>query len=100
MMQGVSQIPESIPLTQDFGYFVGAYLAEGMSNTTQINITNNDQEFFDPIKRVLAEWEIGHHTVCEERDCEKTGIKGTTTSLVIHSTLLAQVFKTLFGRLS
>ena len=100
MMKGVSQIPESIPLTQDFGYFVGAYLAEGMSNTTQINITNNDQEFFDPIKRVLAEWEIGHHTVCEERDCEKTGIKGTTTSLVIHSTLLAQVFKTLFGRLS
>ena len=100
MMQGVSQIPETLPLTQDFGYFVGAYLAEGMSNTTQINITNNDQEFFDPIKRVLAEWEIGHHTVCEERNCEKTGIKGTTTSLVIHSTLLAQVFKTLFGRLS
>ena len=100
MMKGVSQIPETLPLTQDFGYFVGAYLAEGMSNTTQINITNNDQEFFDPIKRVLAEWEIGHHTVCEERDCEKTGIKGTTTSLVIHSTLLAQVFKTLFGRLS
>ena len=100
MMKGVSQIPDSIPLTRDFGYFIGAYLAEGMSNTTQINITNNDQEFFEPIKRVLDSWEVGYHTVCEERNCEKTGIKGKSTSLVIHSTLLAQVFKSLFGRLS
>jgi DNA-directed RNA polymerase beta' subunit len=100
MMKGVSQIPESIPLTREFGYFVGAYLAEGMSNDTQINITNNDFNYLEPIKTLMDSWCIGHHMVCEERNCEKTNIKGLTTSLVIHSTLLAHVMKSLFGRVS
>jgi DNA-directed RNA polymerase beta' subunit len=96
----VSQIPEDIPLTQEFGFFAGAYLAEGMSNNTQVNITNNDHTYLQSVKSLMDSWNLGTHLVSEERDCVKTGIKGTTTSLVIHSTLLATLMQKLFGRVS
>ena len=96
----VSQIPEDIPLTQDFGFFVGAYLAEGMSNSTQVNMTNNELAYLEKVKLLMDSWNVGTHTVCEERESAKTGIKGTTTSLVIHSTLLATLMQKAFGRVS
>ena len=96
----VSQIPAEIPLDESFGFFVGAYLAEGMANTTQVNITNNDMPYQEKVSKLMAAWNVGTHTVCEQRNCEKTGIKGTTTSLVIHSTLLATLMQKLFGRVS
>jgi DNA-directed RNA polymerase beta' subunit len=96
----VSQIPEDIPLTQDFGFFVGAYLAEGMSNSTQVNITNNDMTYLEKVKGLMDSWNVGTHTVCEERESAKSGIKGTTTSIVIHSTLLATLMQKAFGRVS
>ena len=96
----VSQIPEDIPLTQDFGFFVGAYLAEGSSNTTQVNITNNEITYLEKVKGLMDSWNVGTHTVCEERESAKSGIKGTTTSLVIHSTLLATLMQKAFGRVS
>jgi len=96
----VSQIPEDIPLTEEFGFFAGAYLAEGMANTTQVNITNNDVSYLNRVNSLMQSWNVGTHTVCEERSAEKSGIKGTSTSLVIHSTLLASVMQKLFGRVS
>jgi len=96
----VSQILDEIPLTREFGFFVGAYLAEGMSNTTQVNITNNDTPYLDKVDALMAEWNVGTHRVSEERHCKKTGIKGHTTSTVIHSTILAMLMQRLFGRVS
>ena len=96
----VSQIPEDIPLTQDFGFFVGAYLAEGSSNATQVNITNNELAYLEKVKGLMDSWNVGTHTVCEERESAKSGIKGTTTSLIIHSTLLATLMQKAFGRVS
>lgn len=96
----ISQIPSQIELTEEFGFFVGAYLAEGMSNDTQINITNNDSEYLEKAGRILAKWNVGMHLVKEERCSQKSGIKGTTTSLIVHSTLLAKVIQTVFGRVS
>jgi DNA-directed RNA polymerase beta' subunit len=96
----VSQIPAEIPLTESFGFFVGAYLAEGMSNATQVNITNNDTAYLAKVAALMTEWNVGAHTVYEKREAAKSGIKGTTTSLVIHSTLLATLVRKLFGRVS
>jgi DNA-directed RNA polymerase beta' subunit len=96
----VSQIPDEIPLTREFGFFVGAYLAEGMSNTTQVNITNNDTPYLDRVDALMAEWNVGTHRVSEDRHCQKTDIKGHTTSTVIHSTILATLMQRLFGRVS
>jgi DNA-directed RNA polymerase beta' subunit len=96
----VSQIPEKIVLTESFGFFVGAYLAEGSSNATQVNITNNDPAYLERVQALMTEWNVGTHAVSEQREAIKTGIKGTTTSLVIHSTLIATLMQRLFGRVS
>jgi DNA-directed RNA polymerase beta' subunit len=96
----VSQIPETIPLTQEFGYFVGAYLAEGMSNITQISITNNDISYLEPIQKFMESWNVGTHIVSCEKEAMNSGIKGTSTSLVIHSTILSKVMSSMFGRVS
>jgi DNA-directed RNA polymerase beta' subunit len=95
-----SHIPETISLTGEFGFFVGAYVAEGMSNSTQINITNNDAGYIQKVKDLMDKWNVGTHIVSEDRYCEKTGIKGHTTSLVIHSTLLAKIMGHYFGKVS
>jgi len=95
-----SQIPESIPLTENFGFFVGAYLAEGMSNATQINITNNDEKYLERVNALMGTWNVGTHVVSADREAKKTGIKGHTTSLVIHSTVLATFMQKAFGRVS
>jgi len=100
MKLDVSQIPETIQLTNDFGFFCGAYLSEGMSNNTQIIITNNDTEYLNKIKVLMDSWNVGTHTVSTKKEIENTGIKGTTTSLIIHSTILAKVMKEWFGRVS
>ena len=95
-----SHIPETIELTKEFGFFVGAYIAEGMSNSTQINITNNDAGYIQKVKDLMDNWNIGTHIVSEDRFCKKTGIKGHTTSVVIHSTLLAKIMGQMFGKVS
>ncbi len=100
MKLDVSQIPETIELDSLFGFFVGAYVAEGMSNKTQICITNNDKQYLEKVNKLMDSWNIGTHSICEERHCPKTGIKGVSTSLIIHSTILAKVMGTLFGRVS
>jgi intein/homing endonuclease len=96
----VSQIPDTIPLTESFGFLVGAYLAEGMANTTQLNITNNDKTYLNKVSELMNTWNVGTHMVCGEKSCEKSGISGTTTSLIIHSTLLASLMQKVFGRVS
>lgn len=95
-----SQIPETFKLTGGFGFLVGAYLAEGCSNKNQVNITNNNIEYIERVRRQMDEWSIGTHIVREERTCKKTGISGTSQSIIIHSTILAKVMSTMFGKRS
>ena len=92
-----TQIPEVVPLDAAFGFFCGAYLAEGMSNRTQVCITNNDAGYLAKIRTYMDSLLVGTHLVDEERHAATTDITGHTTSLVIHSTLLAKVMGTVFG---
>ena len=96
----ISQIPEQIPLDRAFGFFCGAYVAEGSTSPTQIQITNNDDAYLAPIRALLDTWSIGHHTVNCDKEIAKTGIKGHTQSLIIHSTLLTAAMKAMFGAIS
>jgi hypothetical protein len=96
----ISQIPEQIPLDRAFGFFCGAYVAEGSTSPTQIQITNNEDAYLAPIRALLDAWEIGHHTVNCDKEIAKTGIKGHTQSLIIHSTLLTAAMKAMFGAIS
>jgi DNA-directed RNA polymerase beta' subunit len=95
-----SQIPDTFELTREIGYFMGAYIAEGSSNHNQINITNNNIVYLDRIRRLMDSWQIGTHLVSTHNIIEKTGIRGHSQSLIIHSTILARVMSTLFGRRS
>ena len=100
MKLDVSQIPETIQLNEDFGYFVGAYLSEGMSNKTQICITNNDELYLARVKKLMDTWNVGCHIVYEECEAKVSGIKGTTTRLIVHSTILAKCMGAMFGSVS
>lgn len=93
----LSQIPDRIPLTREFGFFCGAYVAEGSCSPTQINITNNDDSYLAPIRSLLDSWGVGHHTVSGKKEIENTGITGHTQSLIIHSTLITAVMRSVFG---
>jgi len=98
MKTDVSQIPETITLNKSFGFFCGAYLAEGMSNDTQVIIANNDGNYLYCIQSLMNEWNVGTHHVSSTKKIESTGIKGTSTSLIIHSTIIAKLMRTWFGR--
>ena len=100
MWKTLSQIPDTIPLDREFGFFVGAFLSEGSTSPTQIQITNNDDTFLAPIRTLLDKWSIGHHTVSVDKEIAKTGIKGHTQSLIIHSTVLTAAMKAMFGHIS
>ena len=100
MWKTLTQIPDTIELDAIFGFFCGAYVAEGSTSPTQVNITNNDDSYLAPIRELMDKWNVGHHTVDGERKIENTGIKGHTRSLIIHSTLLKAVMDALFGHSS
>ena len=58
-----SNIPANIPLNNEFGYFIGAYLADGMCNDLRIIISKEDKDFIEPIKVLMASWNIGYRYV-------------------------------------
>lgn len=90
-----SHIPSEIPLDSEFGFFVGAYLAEGMSNETQVIISNNDKGYRDRVSNLMDKWNVGYHTVIQK---DKNGPGWTSSDLRIHSTILSKLMGELFGK--
>lgn len=89
-----SHIPLVIELDNDFGFFVGAYTAEGMSNDTQVSISNINNEYLKRVEKLMDRWNVGYHTVTANKN------NGTSQSLIIHSTILSKLMSSLFGRVS
>ena len=90
-----SQIPNKMPLDADFGFFIGAFLAEGCTSDTQVVISNNDEDYRKRIEVFCDKYSIGHHTVINENK------KGwTSTDFIIHSKMMAKLMREMFGRLS
>lgn len=85
----VSHIPDKIPLTNDFGFFVGLYLAEGLATNTFIGISNKDECITKRITDYCDKYGITYHTTITESKV----VKGTSIDLKIHSVLLARMFK-------
>jgi intein/homing endonuclease len=54
-------IPESIPLDEDFGFFIGAYLADGCSSDNYIAISKYDKTYLDRIEKLATKWGIKTH---------------------------------------
>jgi intein/homing endonuclease len=87
-------IPEHIELTRAFGFFVGAYLAEGCLTDHQVHISNNDPAY----RKAAAEWPssigINHHETLP-KDMHKNG--GISISIMFHSSLLVRILRRVCG---
>lgn len=119
------KLPEKIELDELFGFFIGAYLAEGLSNKNQVKISNNNEDFRNKIYDFCDKYEIGYYTTLKENTKDNNisnvytfrnrneDIKDKTTTLayfnrtttnknngistdiIIYNTMLAQLLKKL-----
>lgn len=119
------KLPEKIELDNLFGFFIGAYLAEGLANKNQVKISNNDKDFRNKIYNFCDKYEIGYYTTKKEniknynkskvytfrnrKECieDKTTTytefnrtttnknNGISTDIVIYNTMLSDLLKKL-----
>jgi DNA-directed RNA polymerase beta' subunit len=94
-----STIPEIIPLDHSFGYFIGAYLADGSSSDVAVSISKVNDEFRQPIEELMTRWNLGFRTKAEDREISE-GKFIQTTSLIINSTVIAEFVKRICGHLA
>ncbi|MDD4930893.1 MAG: LAGLIDADG family homing endonuclease [Candidatus Colwellbacteria bacterium] len=95
----VNEIPEEFELDNDFGFVVGAYIAEGhCANTgTQCIISNNDEKFRKRIETWCDKHKLGYHVQVQH---DKNFKGATSTDLRIHSTLMVEWFTNMCGNYS
>lgn len=108
----ISNIPSLIELNYEFGYFIGAYLADGMANEYRIIISKQCLEFIEPIKILLNKWNIGYRfveSIKKEREIIKNNEDGTEYKIIkqwkscdhiFQSTLFAHLIGSIFGKTS
>ncbi|MFX1285426.1 MAG: DNA-directed RNA polymerase subunit A'' [Promethearchaeota archaeon] len=89
---GHTRIPEEFPLDPLFGWFIGAYLAEGTNAGTYLAITNVDENYRE--KAILFANKLG----INYRTVESEGNYGPSISVNIHSTLLCRLFDKMCGK--
>lgn len=91
---GKTCIPEHIPLDELFGFFCGAYLAEGCVTTHHILISNNDAAYNTRITDFCARYNIRYHV--DHRNVNN----GVSHTIRMHSVVLTVLIAKMFGKLS
>ena len=97
-----THIPEFIPLDEDFGFFMGAYLAEGMvcSSTSKkkakvnmhhVLIANCDKKYLDRVQAFTDKYNAKFHM--DDRYINN----GHSVTMRIHSMILAELMNKLCG---
>jgi len=90
----VSHVPEKIPLTNDFGFLIGIFLAEGCCTETFTCISNNCPFVRKRITDWCDNYGITYHLV-EKDVCRTTEngaeIKGKSSDLKLHSVLITRL---------
>lgn len=87
-----TRIPETIPLNNLFGWFLGAYLAEGTNAGNYISITNVDEKFQEKILSFAELFSISSHLK------EDHGEFGSSESICVSSPLLATLLERMCGK--
>ena len=87
-------IPERFELDNLFGFFLGAYLAEGHCTQYQVLISNCDNDYMDRIIMFCDQHSLKYHFD------EGTRPKGYSRTIRIHSLILAQLFMKACGKTS
>lgn len=83
-----AKFPEKMPLDKDFGFFIGAYLAEGLSTGVYTCISNNDKVYRQRIINFCDKYNMGYH-IQEQKNKIQDG--WTSTDIRIHCVLLAKL---------
>ena len=91
----VSEIPEKIPLDIEFGFFVGAYLAEGCVTDSYISIANNDKKFRQRIIDWCDRYKIGTHIQTQLDKCQPGW---TSIDVRVHSVVLTRLIRMVCGK--
>ncbi len=81
-------IPKELKLDWNFGWFIGAYLAEGNATSGQVSISNLDDNYIKNAKKFLDDLELDYR--------EKHHHRGFAPSrdLTVNSSLLARLIST------
>ncbi|MBI2673052.1 intein-containing DNA-directed RNA polymerase subunit A'' [Candidatus Woesearchaeota archaeon] len=81
-------IPKELKLDWNFGWFIGAYLAEGNATSGQVSISNLDDNYIKNAKKFLEDLKLGYK--------EKYHHRGFAPSrdLTVNSSLLARLIST------
>ncbi|MFX0122316.1 MAG: DNA-directed RNA polymerase subunit A'' [Candidatus Hodarchaeota archaeon] len=87
-----TRIPEEIPLDPLFGWFIGAYLAEGTNTRNYIVITNINENYLKKARLFADKLGVNHQTI------ESEGEYGPSISVNIYSTLLCRLFDKMCGK--
>lgn len=90
----VSHIPSKIKLDNNFGFFMGIYLAEGWVTNTFLGIRNNNENIRRRVTDYCDRYGVTHHLVTYRG---KNVHRGISNYLKIHSVLLTRLFKKLCG---
>ena len=90
-------IPENIQLDYNFGYLIGAYVAEGCMTKNQLSIANNDETYFAPILELCKQWNI---TTKIYKNENKNKENWTSQDLRIYNTVLCRILEKMCGKLS
>jgi DNA-directed RNA polymerase beta' subunit len=91
------KIPAKIELDYDFGYFLGAYCAEGCMTKHQISISNNDLDYLKPIQRLCEKFNVKTKIYRVE---DKNGKGWVSQDIRIYNTVLCRIVENLSGKLS
>lgn len=94
---GGNFLPMRMPLDRDFGFFVGAYLAEGCATDHQVHIANGDPEFRDAARVWPDRHCIKSHETKEEHQHKNNGV---SISVMFHSTILVELMVRTCGKFS
>ena len=89
-----AHIPERFILDSDFGFFIGAYLAEGCCTKYAILISNLDDDFNLRIDKWCKLYGIKYHIDDNNGQMKNNGF---TKTLRLHSMVLAQILSKTIG---
>ena len=91
------KFPEKMKLDKDFGFFIGAFIAEGCTSETYVAISNNDDGYLKRIGLFCDKYNIGYHRAVKKRDNPNWQ---DGHSVRIHSTMLTKFIKETCGVLA
>ena len=89
-----AHIPEEFELDELFGFFIGAYMAEGCCTKYHILISNLDDDFNEKIDKFCNKYSINYHIDNNNGEMKNNGY---TKTLRLHSIILVEILMKSIG---